>query len=153
MNDIEFLSFEYLTKAIGVKDAGRYRCSNYGTTCMNRDRPADKEDIVIVRRIVGARGWEDILNLMPHLGELFTQTENMLIYSTWICIVIRGDLYDFHLSVATLSVFPNYHLFLAFAFRWSLFLNGSFGRGLFPLASDEFFGQNVGLIVRILYWR
>ena len=59
-------------------------------------------DIVIMWRIFGARAGENVMYLMPHLGELIPQTKYVMIYAAWESIVIRRNLYDFHLTIAAL---------------------------------------------------
>jgi len=56
---------------------------------MNRNRFAYKMYVVNVGRIFGARARENIMNLMPHLGKLTTQTKYMMVYAARKSIVIR----------------------------------------------------------------
>jgi hypothetical protein len=63
---------------------------------MNRNGPANEDDVTVLRRFFGSGAGENIFDLMSHASKILPQEKDMLVNPTWIHIVVGRNLNDFH---------------------------------------------------------
>ena len=70
---------------------------------MDRDRPAKKDKVIVLRHFTGAGTGGDDLDSVPHVGEAIPQPGDMLIHPPGEGIIIRRNQGDFHFTYRDLA--------------------------------------------------